>query len=126
MAAPQLASMRKTIETLEQRYAAQKPVSVFYQVWDQPLITLNGDHSVSHAFELCGGINVFAALSWNARHPPNTPAMTESALRFQSIQLPYRYAVQVHAPVQPAGRQALDRPADAVQLDASQQKYPIR
>lgn len=60
MAAPQLASMRETIETLEQRYAAQKPVSVFYQVWDQPLITLNGSHSVSRAIEICGGFNVFA------------------------------------------------------------------
>lgn len=60
IAAPQLTSMRNTINTLEQRYAGQKPVGVFYQVWDQPLITLNGNHSVSRAIEICGGFNVFA------------------------------------------------------------------
>jgi len=59
-AAPQLASMRETIRTLQQRYADQSPVGVFYQVWDQPLITLNGDHSVSRAIEICGGFNVFS------------------------------------------------------------------
>ncbi len=59
-AAPQLASMRETIRTLKQRYADQSPVGVFYQVWDQPLITLNGDHSVSRAIEICGGFNVFS------------------------------------------------------------------
>lgn len=60
IAAPRLASMHKTIDTLQQRYADQQAVGVFYQVWDQPLITLNGDHSVSRAIEICGGFNVFA------------------------------------------------------------------
>jgi iron complex transport system substrate-binding protein len=35
---------------------------VFYQVWDQPLMTLNGDHMVSDVIALCGGRNVFAKL----------------------------------------------------------------
>ena len=59
-AAPQLASMRKTINSLRRAYSEQTPVSVFYQVWDQPLITLNGHHSVSRAIEICGGFNIFA------------------------------------------------------------------
>ncbi len=57
------------IKTLEQRYIAltekyvDKPaVSVFYQVWNEPLITLNGKHTVSHAIHSCGGKNVFANL----------------------------------------------------------------
>jgi len=58
-AAPRLTEMRKTYQALQTEYAGKQPVRVFYQVWDQPLITLNGEHSVSHAFELCGGINVF-------------------------------------------------------------------
>lgn len=60
IAAPQLASMRNTIHELEQRYADQEPVGVFYQVWNQPLITLNSKHSVSRAIEVCGGFNIFA------------------------------------------------------------------
>jgi iron complex transport system substrate-binding protein len=35
-------------------------VRTFYQIWDQPLITLNGKHIVSDVIELCGGINIFA------------------------------------------------------------------
>ena len=57
---PRLEGMRQMFRDLKSDYSGKKPLKIFYQVWDQPLITLNGDHSVSHAFELCGGINVFA------------------------------------------------------------------
>ncbi len=59
-ATPRLEGMRQTLRDLKIEYSKKKPLTIFYQVWDQPLITLNGDHSVSHAFELCGGTNVFA------------------------------------------------------------------
>jgi len=60
IAAPRLAEMRSTISALTQQYSNKSPVSVFYQVWAQPLITLNGKHSVSRSIEICGGINVFS------------------------------------------------------------------
>lgn len=47
---------------LEQRYAGRPKVRVFYQVWDRPLITVNGDHVISKVIGLCGGENIFAAL----------------------------------------------------------------
>ncbi|HEY3598511.1 MAG TPA: cobalamin-binding protein [Paraburkholderia sp.] len=53
---------RQDIARLRARYAAQPPVSVFYQVWDQPLMTLNGTHMISDVIALCGGRNVFAKL----------------------------------------------------------------
>jgi iron complex transport system substrate-binding protein len=56
------AAFRQEIADLHARYAKRQPVSVFYQVWDQPLMTLNGEHMVSDVIELCGGRNVFAAL----------------------------------------------------------------
>lgn len=59
-AAPRIADMRKTYRALQDEYAGKAPVNVFYQVWDQPLITLNREHSVSHAFAVCSGVNVFA------------------------------------------------------------------
>lgn len=40
----------------------KEQVSVFYQVWNQPLQTLNGKHLVSTAIELCGGNNIYADL----------------------------------------------------------------
>jgi iron complex transport system substrate-binding protein len=46
---------------LEKRYAGRAKVRVFYQVWDRPLLTVNGDHLISKVIRLCGGENVFAA-----------------------------------------------------------------
>jgi iron complex transport system substrate-binding protein len=35
---------------------------MFYQVWDKPLFTLNGQHIVSDAIRVCGGVNIFASM----------------------------------------------------------------
>jgi iron complex transport system substrate-binding protein len=56
------AAFRARIAELRARYAQQTPVSVFYQVWDNPLMTLNDDHWISDTLKLCGGRNVFGAL----------------------------------------------------------------
>lgn len=45
---------------LKSTYAGRKPVRVFYELWDAPLMTLNGQHLVSSAIEACGGRNLFA------------------------------------------------------------------
>ena len=47
---------------LKKRYAQRAAVSVFYQIWAQPLMTLNGEHLFSDVLRLCGGRNIFAAL----------------------------------------------------------------
>jgi iron complex transport system substrate-binding protein len=47
---------------LRQRYAGRALVTVFYQIWDKPLMTVNGDHLISDVIRLCGGHNVFAGL----------------------------------------------------------------
>lgn len=47
---------------LQQEYAGRTPVSVFYQIWAQPLMTLNGEHLFSDVVRLCGGRNVFDSL----------------------------------------------------------------
>jgi iron complex transport system substrate-binding protein len=38
------------------------PVSVFYQVWDRPLMTVGGTHWISDALARCGARNVFSDL----------------------------------------------------------------
>lgn len=50
------------LATLRRRYARQKPLAVFYQVWDRPLMTVGGGHWISDALALCGARNVFADL----------------------------------------------------------------
>jgi iron complex transport system substrate-binding protein len=51
------------IARLRAQYATRPVVSVFYQVWETPLMTLNGGHMVSDVIRLCGGRNVFASLT---------------------------------------------------------------
>lgn len=45
---------------MRKQYADSLPVSVLYQVWMEPLQTLNGTHIISDVIRLCGGRNVFA------------------------------------------------------------------
>ncbi|MES2830527.1 MAG: cobalamin-binding protein [Pseudomonadota bacterium] len=54
--------VRQQLAELGSRYRNRSPVRVFYQVWDQPLYTLNGETILSDVIRLCGGENVFASL----------------------------------------------------------------
>lgn len=47
---------------LRNRYGDAAPVRVFYQVWHQPLMTINDDELIGRAIRLCGGDNVFGHL----------------------------------------------------------------
>jgi len=49
------------IADLRKRYAAERRVAVFLEIWHAPLLTVNGGHLISDALRLCGGHNVFAA-----------------------------------------------------------------
>lgn len=48
------------LASLRAQYRRERPVSVFYQIWNDPLQTVNGEHLISQLIELCGGYNVFA------------------------------------------------------------------
>ena len=54
---------RREIAALRHDYHDHRPVSVFYQVWHEPLMTVNGKQVISAVIDLCGGRNVFAGLS---------------------------------------------------------------
>ncbi len=66
MAERTAAAFREKIASLARRYAQRPPVRVFYQIWDKPLYTLNGQHIVSDALRVCGGTNIFARLTVTA------------------------------------------------------------
>jgi len=50
------------ISALQQRYQDASPVRVFYQVWNDPIMSVNHEHLIHQVIELCGGDNVFADL----------------------------------------------------------------
>jgi iron complex transport system substrate-binding protein len=55
-------AFRDRVHALRTRYSGGRSVRVFYQVWDRPLVTVNGEHVISKVIALCGGENVFASL----------------------------------------------------------------
>ena len=54
---------RRKVAALRDTYASRPAVRVFYQVWNNPLITIGGPHLITHVIELCGGRNVFASVA---------------------------------------------------------------
>jgi len=64
----------RAVADLRARHAGRARLRVFYQVWPQPLITLNGEHLISQMLDLCGADNVFAAQRLL------TPTVTEEAV----------------------------------------------
>ena len=63
IARPRAAALRDELAALGREHANKPPVSVFYQVWSRPLLTLNDQHLISDVVRLCGGRNVFGALT---------------------------------------------------------------
>lgn len=47
---------------LERENAGKAPIKVLFQIWDQPVMTINGSHLMSDAMRVCGGRNVFGHL----------------------------------------------------------------
>ena len=50
----------KKLRELKDNYQSKPPVKLFYQIWHQPLMTVNGEHLISDVIQLCGATNVFA------------------------------------------------------------------
>ena len=49
------------VADLRKRYAAERRVALFLEIWHRPMLTVNGAHLISDAVRICGGRNVFAA-----------------------------------------------------------------
>lgn len=50
----------KKYRQLKHHYSQQKKVTVFYQVWSQPLVTIAKNSWIQDVIELCGGENIFS------------------------------------------------------------------
>ena len=62
-ASTQAREFRAKLAKLSASHAGAKKVRVFYEIWDVPLYTIGGRHLISQALAVCGGENVFAAMS---------------------------------------------------------------
>ncbi|MBW6494624.1 MAG: helical backbone metal receptor [Burkholderiaceae bacterium] len=78
-AQPQLAhaaalAFHARLARLEQRFSGRAPVSVFYQVWARPLVSLGSGDVTADAMRVCGARNVFAGAALAA------PQVSEEAV----------------------------------------------
>lgn len=53
---------RARYRELRERFAGRPSLGVFYEIWNDPLMTVNGEHLISAIIRGCGGRNVFADL----------------------------------------------------------------
>ncbi|BCN93193.1 cobalamin-binding protein [Thiomicrorhabdus immobilis] len=50
------------LERLALTYQSKPKVSAFYQIWNAPIMTINGSQFISQALNICGATNVFEDL----------------------------------------------------------------
>ena len=62
------------LRDLRARHYSGAPVRVFYEIWPEPLMTVNDMHIISDVIKLCGGVNIFGTLR------PLTPEVSREAL----------------------------------------------
>ena len=55
-----VAAFGQGLARLRLLYSTRPQVRIFYQIWHEPLITLNAEHILSDVMQLCGGTNIFA------------------------------------------------------------------
>lgn len=59
---------------LKKDYQHKSKIKAFYEIWNQPMMSVNGDHIINEVIELCGGENVFKSLA------PLTPTVNVEAV----------------------------------------------
>ncbi len=74
VAATAAESFRRDYDALSQRFAGRAPVTVFYQIWERPLMTINDRHFIADSIRLCGGVNIFGVIE------PIAPAVSVEAV----------------------------------------------
>jgi len=55
-------TLLRQLSNLQIQYAEQPQISAFYQIWNKPLITMNGEQYISLALDICNAKNSFTDL----------------------------------------------------------------
>ncbi len=70
----QASAFRRRVENLRTVSRGKPERTLFYQIWNRPLMTVNGKHLINEVLSLCGGKNIFAEL------PVVTPKVSTEAV----------------------------------------------
>lgn len=71
---------REQLTRLSDTYQSRTSVSVFYQVWNEPLISVGGNELINDIIRLCGGSNIFDDLGL-------APKVSEEAVLLRNPQV---------------------------------------
>ena len=71
---------REQLTRLSDTYQGRTSVSVFYQVWNEPLISVGGNELINDIIRLCGGSNIFDDLGL-------APKVSEEAVLLRNPQV---------------------------------------
>ena len=66
------------LSRLRNRYSGLEKVTVFYQVWPNPLITVTDRQIIGNVIRLCGGSNIFAGLGTPTPQVGKEAVLTEN------------------------------------------------
>ena len=55
-------AFRQRLAALRRQNSGQPERTLFYQIWNRPLMTVSGRHLINDVITLCGGRNIFAEL----------------------------------------------------------------
>jgi len=67
--------LQAQLDALKAHFYRPPVVSVFYEIWHQPLMTIGADQFISEAINLCGGRNIFSDI-----HKPAFSVNVEAVL----------------------------------------------
>jgi iron complex transport system substrate-binding protein len=62
------------LDALRNNFSGKEPISVFYETWHRPLVTVNDEQFIGRILKLCSGKNIFAELE------ALTPQVSEEAV----------------------------------------------
>jgi len=48
------------LEALREMHLSHPGISVYYQIWHEPQMTVNGQHLITDVIQMCGGSNIFS------------------------------------------------------------------
>jgi ABC-type Fe3+-hydroxamate transport system substrate-binding protein len=91
-----LAELQPLYERVSAHSASRTPVTVFYAIWRNPYMTVNGDTYISDLLRVCGGRNVFAdraerypavTLDEVASRRPEVIVLPDEPFRFRRVHL---------------------------------------
>lgn len=54
--------LEQQLNELQDTYQSRPAVSAYYQIWNKPMMTINGQQFISQALQICGAQNIFSDL----------------------------------------------------------------